>query len=377
MLLRNVEIRNFGPVKRLNWPQLGRINLITGPNDSGKTFLLKALYCVVKTLEGYKRGQEPRTAAEILADKLYWTFQADKLGDLVSKGGKVRLSCAVECDEGKISFGFGEDTTKKISSLENSVPPRESNSVFLPAKEVLSLHKVILRSRQEDQAFGFDDTYLDLAMALQNHSTSGKNFYAFADSRKILGDILGGRINYDKKSNIWEFKKSNQKFSIGVTAEGIKKIGILDTLLSNRYLDTGSVVFMDEPEAALHPAAITRLMDIIAVLAKDGVQFFLATHSYFVLKKLFLVAQQRQMSIPVISASGRVRTSVVPESAVAEDRSSYKNEPFADEEMSHSLEAEGEVAHWTLSDLLEDRPRGSIIDESIRLYEEEVEQACK
>jgi len=43
-----------------------------------------------------------------------------------------------------------------------------------------------------------------------------------------------------------------------VTAEGIKKIAILDTLLGNRYLDTSSIVFIDEPEAALHPQAVSQ-----------------------------------------------------------------------------------------------------------------------
>lgn len=371
-MLKNVEIRNFGPIKRLDWPELGQINLVTGRNDTGKTFLLKALYCVVKTLEGYKRGREPRTAAEILAEKLYWTFQANKLGNLVSKGVEGRLSCVVEFDDTKFSFDFGSDTTKKIPSVENSVPPRACNSVFLPAKEVLSLHDVILKSRQEDQAFGFDDTYLDLAQALQVSRKKGKNPYAFADSREILGKMLGGRVTYNVKSNTWEFKnQDNQKFTMGVTAEGIKKVGILDTLLGNRYLKLGSVVFMDEPEAALHPEAITMLMDIITLLAKGGVQFFLATHSYFVLKKLFLVAQQEQMSIPMISASGQA-VAGAPESTVAEAKPPYEREPLGHE----AAGRDGEV-RWVLSDLMQDRPQGPIIDESIRLYEEEVDRACK
>lgn len=39
-------------------------------------------------------------------------------------------------------------------------------SIFIPAKEVLSLFSVILKSREIDKSFGFDDTYYDLAKAL-------------------------------------------------------------------------------------------------------------------------------------------------------------------------------------------------------------------
>lgn len=38
------------------------------------------------------------------------------------------------------------------------------------------------------------------------------------------------------------------------------------------------------------------------MLAERGIQFFMASHSYFVVKKLFLIAQTRGWSIPVISA---------------------------------------------------------------------------
>ena len=337
-MLNGIELRNFGPLAKLDWGNLGSINLIVGDNGTGKTFLLKAFYSTMRTLEEYKRGDDQRTAAEILAEKLYWTFQPEKIGDLVTKGGDGALSSTVRFDRQDFIYSFGKDTTKRISSLENHVPPRASNSIFLPAKEVLSLHKIILTSREQDKAFGFDDTYLDLARALRQSTKKGKNYAEFAKSRSKLEAILGGRAEYDEISNRWQFKKGNQKFPIGVISEGIKKISILDTLLGNRYLDTKSIVFIDEPESALHPVAISRFLDIVAVLAERGIQFFLASHSYFIVKKLYLISQEKELSIPVISA--------------------HENQ-------------------WTPANLEDGMPENSIIDESIRLYKEEVGLALK
>jgi AAA15 family ATPase/GTPase len=332
-MITRLEMTNFGPLSKVEWKNLGKINLLIGSNGSGKTFLLKALYSAMRTLEEYKRGDAMRTASEILADKLHWTFQADKIGDLVTKGGDGHLSfkCRVEGDE--FCYGFGRDTTKQISTLENHVPPRANNSIFLPAKEVLSLHNIILESREKDLRFGFDDTYYDLAKALRINPQPGKNFKAFSSSRQSLEAIFGGRVEYDEGSGKWSFRKGNQRFPMGVTAEGVKKIAILDRLLSNRYLDFQSIVFMDEPESALHPAALTTLLDIVAVLAERGIQFFMASHSYFVVKKLSLVAQEKEMSIPVIAA-----------------------------------EEDG----WRCADLRDGVPDNAIIAESIRLYEQEV-----
>lgn len=336
-MLNNVIVKNFGPLTDVAWSGLGTINLVIGRNGSGKTFLLKALYSAIRTLEEYKRGDDIRSAADILVEKLYWTFQPDKVGDLVTKGADGGLRCQLTVDGRDFSYQFGKDTTRQIATLENHVQPRSSNSVFLPAKEVLSLHQVILKSREQDKVFGFDDTYFDLAKALQTPAMRGKNFKAFADSRSNLEEMFGGTVVYDQTTKQWQFQQGRQKFPIGVTAEGIKKIAILDTLLSNRYLSPDSVVFFDEPESALHPAAIAQLLDIVGLLAKGGIQFFLASHSYFVVKKLYLLAQEQGLSIPVLL-----------------------------------LDADG---GYTTADLKGGMVSNPIVDESIRLYEQEVELA--
>ncbi|MDO7896677.1 ATP-binding protein [Pseudomonas citrulli] len=333
-MLNSVELDNFGPLHHIRWGKLSNINLIIGANSSGKTFLLKALYCSMRTLEEYQRGNDQRSAAEILADKLYWTFQADKIGDLVAKNADGPLISKIKFDSREFRYSFGRDTTKNITSLENHILPQESNSIFLPPKEVLSLQNIILKSRDLDKEFGFDDTYYDLAKALRMAPTKGKNHAHFARARGSLENMFDGKVEFDSKTNRWQFKKGNQKFPIGATAEGVKKIAILDTLLGNRYLSKDSVVFIDEPESALHPVAISQLIGIIVSLADSGIQFFIASHSYFVVKALYIAAQKNHMSVPVLS--------------------------FIQKE-------------WAADDLLSGMPDNPIIDESIRLYEEEVE----
>ena len=302
-MIDTIELENFGIIEKLDWQKLGKINLIIGDNSTGKTFLLKSLYTAMWTIEEYKRGDDQRNISQILVEKLFWTFQTEKIGDLVRKGSENNaLSLKMHFNSKTFCYSFGNKTVNSITGVDNDIPPRNDNSIFLPAKEVLSLHNIILKSREQDKVFGFDDTYLDLARALRDKPQKGKNFTQFSKSRKNLEDMLGGTIEYEQDSSRWQFRKGKQKFSIGVTAEGVKKIAILDTLLSNRYLTPNSIVFIDEPESALHPKAISQLLDIIATLAESGIQFFLASHSYFVIKKLHLISRQKKMSIPIISA---------------------------------------------------------------------------
>lgn len=336
-MIQQIKIKNYGTIQELGFNKFENINLIIGENGTGKTFLLKSLYSAMKTMEEYKRGDDIRNINDILAERLRWTFQTDKLGDIVKKGSDAPLSFEMKWNNKDFSYSFAEKTTTKISKVTQDVSPIESNSIFIPAKEVLSLFGIILKSREVDKVFGFDDTYYDLVKALRIAPQRGKNFSAFAKSRESLKDIIDGRVEYDETLGKWYYKKVNQKYSIGATSEGVKKIAILDRLLANGYLTKSSVVFIDEIESALHPTAISSFLDIIDIIARDmGIQVFIASHSYFVIKKLRLNALKNDMSIPCIS-----------------------------------MKANNDIQYF---DLLDGMPENSIINESVRLYEEEVNE---
>ena len=334
-MIQSLYLKNYGIHSEIQWKNLGFINLVIGENGCGKSFILKSIYTAMKTIEAFGRGKDNRTSAQILFDKLYWTFQPNAVGDLVKKSSTGGLECKLVLDEGVFSYGFGDSTVKSISSVSNSCATRESNSVYIPEKEVVSLFNIIRKSRGQYSDFGFDDTYLDLVNAISIPTMKGKNYAPFAESRNILKDIIGGSIDYNEGANTWVYTQGKAKFSIGLAAEGVKKIAILDKLLGNRYLDNKSVLIFDEPESGIHPSAITRLMDILWLLAKSGMQIFLATHSYFVLKKLYVLAMKQNVSVPLLSLDRRL------------DAPSYY-------------------------DLLDGLPENPIINESVRLYEEEV-----
>ena len=91
-------------------------------------------------------------------------------------------------------------------------------------------------------------------------------------------------------------------------------------------------MFIDEPESALHPELISKFLDIVFLLSRAGIQFFIASHSYFVIKKLYLIAHQHNESVPVYSFGDGV----------------------------------------LCSDLKDEMPDNPIVGESIRLFEEEI-----
>lgn len=108
-------------------------------------------------------------------------------------------------------------------------------------------------------------------------------------------------------------------------------------MLANGYLDSNSIIFIDEIESALHPKAVCQFLDMIDTIANDmGLQVFIASHSYFVIKKLYLIALKRKGAVSCISMS--------------------RERPVQ------------------ICDLHDGMPENSIIDTSIRLYEQEIEE---
>ena len=124
-MVREIHLKNFGIIGQLDCNQLGPINLIIGPNQSGKTTLVKSLYAAIRTTEQYKRGKENRLVNQILSDKLYWTFQTNSLGNLVKKGENEGLSfkmCSLQDGE-EFSYSFSSSATKLVSTCSNSFSP--------------------------------------------------------------------------------------------------------------------------------------------------------------------------------------------------------------------------------------------------------------
>ena len=61
----SIRLNNYGMIEEFSSNQFSNINLIIGENGTGKTFLLKALYSAVRSLEESKRGDDIKPIMDI------------------------------------------------------------------------------------------------------------------------------------------------------------------------------------------------------------------------------------------------------------------------------------------------------------------------
>lgn len=303
-LFKSLVVENFVVFqKKLEWKH-SSLNVIIGENDTGKTHLLKLMYSIGRAIEEYSKkkvGPEPKDLSELLAQKLRWTFLPQKfeLGRLVSRGSGNRLEINLRWNTtGELKFRFGQGTVSKIVELQtNGLPELEGNkATFVPTKEILSMFDAIVATRETIEIASFDDTYYDLVQDYRQPTTKGKLQDNIKQVIKHLEDVTGGgEIEMEKDGNI-VFRRGKDVFNMHQTAEGIKKIGILARLMRNRRLTPsgGSMLFVDEPEVNLHPKAIILFAEMLHEFAQSGIQVYITTHSYILLKRLEQLAREKK-----------------------------------------------------------------------------------
>ncbi len=316
-MITQLQLKNFTAFTELDIDFSPGINIIIGENGTGKTQLLKA----VLALSGVDAMSEQ--ADEKLTAKLCRLYHplSGKVGELrrAGKRGDAKLSA---------SFASGRSTTaqfngsSKVVKFKASLIGEAFPAIFIPTKEVLSLARGLTVDEPHLPTIEriFDDSYLDLANKLQKEDDGSLQKKTqlnprFSSIVPRLTNLIGGRYLLKKGGFCFQaglyvdqqgesaadeelapqsFKDSKLRFrptesplmSSGMTAEGFRKIGVLQRLLSNGSLNPGTTgpLLWDEPESNLNPKLMRDLVQALLELARNGQQVILATHDYVLLK---------------------------------------------------------------------------------------------
>ena len=285
MTLIRVRLERFTAFEELDLELSPGINVLVGANGTGKTHLMKVCYAAC---EVSKTGKE-------FSDKLLRIFMpSGRSRGRMAKRGEEEGTGRVEVfwRRGSIFTTFSDRARSSNADITVTRGEQQSsawedlmlNSVYIPVKEMLA-NAPGFRSLYASRSIHFEEVYADILdraflPALREEPA------AFVTLLRDLEKALGGSVSIEGEEFFLNGRHGTLEFSL--LAEGLRKLALLWLLIRNGSLSQGSVLFWDEPETNLNPKLYRLLMEALLELQRHGVQIFLATHDYGILKEIDL-----------------------------------------------------------------------------------------
>lgn len=280
MPLTRVEPERFTAFTHLDLELSPGINVLIGANGTGKTHLLKVCYAACDV----SKHDIP------FSKKLVCVMRpsSDKPGRLVQRSvGNSSGTVTVHRGDMKLAVTFSRRAHKLPSGGKDAErwASRPIESVYIPVKEMLA-NAPGFRSLYIEREIHFEEVYKDILDRTYLPPKQGPIDQNRQNLLDGLGDVIGGKIKVSDEDFFLRDRSGNLEFML--LAEGMRKLGLLWLLIQNGILGESSILFWDEPEANMNPSLVGTLMNFLLELQRDGVQVFIATHSYVVLKELDL-----------------------------------------------------------------------------------------
>lgn len=333
-MIERLKLRNFTAFKELDMEFAPGVNLFIGENGTGKTHILKVMYVglnvssdkkpsVPNMVEvflpyGYeigrlvhRDGKKERAEIEIRAGshstRLTFTFKGTGTGRGWGRGEGDGSGWGSGSGDGSgdgwgsgSGSGFGDGSGSGFGGGERIgwVEAGENGPplTYIPVKEMLANAPGFL-SLYELRKIHFEKVYPDLLL----RAFLGPLRELPSEMQKLMIKLqkqIGGTVVI--RSETFFLKNKQGELEFDLLAEGLRKLGLLWLLIQNGCLSKGSVLFWDEPEANLNPALLEPLVDILLELERLGVQMFIATHEYALLK-LFDLKKKDQDAVRFFS----------------------------------------------------------------------------
>ena len=319
-----VRMSNVGVLPDVEIP-LDGLTVVTGNNNTGKSTLLKAIYCMIRPATGFKELKRESAALilrYIATDVLGFNSAKDKnldeLMELVDGIPEERVPRShrdqLRLIRESISFGldcelYGETVAHHIEIEFGELDQFQNQTCARKTQVEIDMdgnrYAFGLRRGRidcEGDTGPFPDVLLYDAPLVMNpsvpsasedhvssmyrliHDPTEFNMFWHGMTRigktrfdRMTSEIIGGSILPDCSAYI---RRDGVKIDIRNMSSGIKLFSVLRVLSDRGHLRKGSVLLLDEPEIHLHPEYINTLAEIISVMVADvGIRVVMTTCS--------------------------------------------------------------------------------------------------
>ena len=285
-MIEKLEIKNFTAFDELEIDFVPGVNLFIGDNGTGKTHVLKLLYAVQNA---DKKGL---ILSDFAGEILRVFLPRDMyLKRLIRRGKNTKKTAIFSIRVNGKKFTLILNAKGILEQASPIVWTQMGKAVYIPVKEMLA-NAPGFRSLYSMRETHFEKVYFDIIdraflPPLKTIEPAQKNLI------KLLQKTLGGKVTIKKEEFFLRNKTGEIEFTL--VSEGIRKLALLWLLIRNGVLEKGSTLYWDEPETNLNPSMLPLVVEVLLWLERYGIQIFIATHSYPLLKEFELQKEQHSI----------------------------------------------------------------------------------
>ncbi len=289
-MIKKVKFEKFTAFEKLEMDCSSGINVIVGANGTGKTHILKTVYAACDVSKT-KRNFAEKITKVFLPSK-------EQIGRLVKRAKTSSAGFAevtrtggddLLAEELKLRVSFSTHTISfdkaKITGTTKKWMESEIESVYIPVKEMLS-NAPGFRSLYAGRQIAFEEIYADIVDRALLPCLKGPPDAQRKKILQILQKEMDGNVTVENEEFFLRNKQGMLEFTL--LAEGLRKLALIWILIQNGTLLKGTVLCWDEPEANLNPKLMKTVAGILLELQRVGVQVFVSTHDYVLLKEFDL-----------------------------------------------------------------------------------------
>ncbi|MEI8094510.1 MAG: AAA family ATPase [Spirochaetales bacterium] len=303
-MYESVTINSFRSILKAELPDLNRVNLFIGPNNSGKSSFLEAIYLLSLPLNVQailailgNRSNGFRLSQRSIVSNAGWLFRNHDLATKVQfsgvvnknkysvslqlkdftkgQGSKLNFSADQNIEVGKLTLSFAEDGKNAPRTQEFSFTNAQGWAI--PNAQFPSLQAAALINPHwhSDQMVGVRE----FSAALMNNFTPAciellKEFDPRIRDIKIILDDDGVPELFVESADVG-------LYPITILGDGYKRVFLSSIVMAQ--VENGCLM-MDEFDTGIHHKVLTRYFSwLVQMAAKKNIQLFLSSHSIDVL----------------------------------------------------------------------------------------------
>ena len=234
-----------------------------------------------------------------VSDEFSENFQIGDLTDLIGANGE---SAAVEID-GVASFSIGASANLgfELTHVGLLDLQRFSRVIYLESPSLWKLKTGLEKlgrrggwrlaelNNEVPDAPGY---FYDLVNALGTKYRGEE--VARQEVQRLAKEVVRGKIVLNETTGELQFAEigAPKPRSLSIVSTGVANLGFLAMLVEKKIVDKNSILFIDEPEAHLHPAWDVEMVRLLFALAREGVHVVIATHSSDILERLSMLVKE-------------------------------------------------------------------------------------